>query len=71
MKRAVIAAAQRKIVLADSSKFGPPSFCTICDLDDVDELVTDEAVPETTLALLRVKNVKIRVVSVAPSASQA
>lgn len=42
MKRAMIKAARRVVLLADSSKFQLPAFCTICDLSEVHALVTDE-----------------------------
>ena len=41
MKRRMIKAATRVIVLADSSKFGPASFCEICRISDVHEVITD------------------------------
>ena len=41
MKRLMIASASRVIVLADSSKFGPPSFCEICGIGEVEEVITD------------------------------
>ena len=49
MKRLMIAAARRVIVLADSSKFGPPSFCEICGVDRVDEIITDAGATEAQL----------------------
>jgi DeoR family transcriptional regulator of aga operon len=42
MKRRMIAAARRTIVLADATKFGPRSFCEICPIDAVDEIITDD-----------------------------
>ena len=41
MKQLMIRAAKRVIVLADASKFGPPSFCEICRIADVAEVITD------------------------------
>jgi DeoR family transcriptional regulator of aga operon len=64
MKRAMIAAARKTIVLADSSKFSPPSFCTICNLHEIDELVTDEGIDPVHLANLRSLDVVVRVVPV-------
>lgn len=46
MKRAMIAAAARRLVLADSSKAGVRSFCTICRWSEVSGLITDAALPE-------------------------
>ena len=42
MKRGMIAAARRVVLLADSSKFQPAAFCRICDLTEVQEIVTDD-----------------------------
>ncbi len=40
-ERAMLAAAEQTIVLADSSKFGKVSLSQICRLNDVDRVVTD------------------------------
>lgn len=41
MKRRMVAAARRTVLLADSSKFGRTAFCEACDIGDVAEVVTD------------------------------
>ena len=41
MKRAMLRAARRKILLADSSKFGQRAFCEVCHLDEIDTVITD------------------------------
>lgn len=43
-KKLMISAARKAIVLADSSKFGDHSFCEICSIDAVDEIITDEQI---------------------------
>ncbi len=53
MKRAMIAAARRVVVLADATKFQPAAFCTICDAARVHELITDAAADPALLAQLR------------------
>ena len=50
MKRRMIDAARHKIVLADSSKFGERSFCEICPIDRVDEIITDDGVTPAQLS---------------------
>lgn len=57
MKRLMIDAARRVVVLADSGKFGDPSFCEICGADRVDELITDEGAVEDQLRELRAAGV--------------
>ncbi len=64
MKQAMIAAARYVMVLADSSKFTTPSFCTICDVSNVQEIVTDDGIDPLVLENLRRLNVALRVVPV-------
>lgn len=64
MKQAMIAAARHVMVLADSSKFTAPSFCTICDVADIQEIVTDDGIDPLALEELRRLNVVLRVVPV-------
>ncbi|MBF4612960.1 DeoR/GlpR family DNA-binding transcription regulator [Curtobacterium sp. VKM Ac-1376] len=45
LKRAMLAAAQNAAVVADSSKFGRRSLATVCTLDDLDAVITDDGVP--------------------------
>ena len=42
VKRAAIHASQRRIVAADSSKLGKVAFAKLCDLDQIDVIVTDD-----------------------------
>lgn len=44
--RAVMARAERTIVVADHSKFGRRGFVEVCAVDDIDVLVTDQPPPE-------------------------
>ncbi len=62
MKRAMIAAARRVVVLADSSKFTTPSFCTICNVSEIHEIITDERIDPAHLANLRTFDVAVRLV---------
>ena len=64
MKQAMIAAARHVMVLADSSKFTAPSFCTICDVAEIQEIVTDDGIDPVALDELRRLNVVLRVVPV-------
>lgn len=49
VKRSMLSAARRRVVLADHSKFGPAAFCKVADLTAVNELVTDEGTPASAL----------------------
>ncbi len=44
LNRAMIRTAQKVVVLADSTKFGRIGFSKICDMADVDEIITDEGI---------------------------
>jgi DeoR family transcriptional regulator of aga operon len=46
INKAMIRAAQKIIVLADSSKFGKKGFGRICGLEDVDQIITDNLIKE-------------------------
>ncbi|MEV0602885.1 DeoR/GlpR family DNA-binding transcription regulator [Streptomyces sp. NPDC050315] len=54
VKRAVIRAARRVVLIADSAKFGQQHFARFGDLSDVDVLITDTGLsPENALAIER------------------
>lgn len=48
LNKVMINAAQRIIVLADSSKFGRKGFGRICGLEEVDQIITDDGIDEKT-----------------------
>ena len=66
MKRSMIAAARRVVLLADSTKFRTAAFFKICDLSMVHEVYTDSGVRAEHLAFLRERGVRTTVVEVAP-----
>ena len=55
-------ASAKSVVLADSSKFGRRGFSKICDLSDVDQIITDSNVSPHTLAQLRSQGIEVTVV---------
>lgn len=57
--RALLAAAERVIVVADSSKLGRRGFARISDLSVVDDLVTDAAAPESEVRAFRAAGVEV------------
>jgi DeoR family fructose operon transcriptional repressor len=61
-KRALVRAARRVVVLADSSKLGRELAVRFATLDDVDTLVTDDGISEDHLAQLRGADVEVVVV---------
>jgi DeoR family transcriptional regulator of aga operon len=67
MKQAMITAARRIVVLADNSKFTTPNFCTICNVSEIHEIITDDGIDPAHLTGLQTLNVNVRVVRVAKS----
>ena len=64
LNRAMIDAAQKVVVLADSSKFGRRGFSKICDLEAVDRIITDSGVQPLYLERLRERGIEVTVVDV-------
>ncbi|WP_407557447.1 DeoR/GlpR family DNA-binding transcription regulator [Winogradskyella sp. 4-2091] len=62
LNKKMLDAAQKVIVLADSSKFGKKSFARICDLSQVDEIITDRGISETNRKKLEEKEIKVTIV---------
>lgn len=59
IKRAMIAAARRCVVLADSTKVGVRALAPVCAIDLVDVLVTDSGADEGHLGALRQRGVDV------------
>lgn len=59
LNQKMMAAAQKTIVLADSSKFGRRGFGKICELDDIDQIITDTEAPEHYIRVIREKEIEI------------
>lgn len=62
LNRAMIAASQRVIVVADASKFGRRGFSRICGTDVVDRVITDDAIDPAVVAALEEEGVEVEVV---------
>ena len=59
IKRAMIAASQRCVVLADSTKLGTRALATVCEIDDVDVVITDGAAHPDEVEALRARGVDV------------
>jgi DeoR family transcriptional regulator, aga operon transcriptional repressor len=59
VKRAMIAAAARRIVLADATKLGVRTLAPVCPIDQVDVLVTDARADSAHVAALRERGVDV------------
>ncbi|MDX8441048.1 DeoR/GlpR family DNA-binding transcription regulator [Mesorhizobium australafricanum] len=64
LKRAMISSARKTILLVDSSKFTAPGFCTLSDISEIDEVITDEGVSQDALSSLHAAERKVTVVRV-------
>ncbi len=59
IKRAMIGAARRCVVLADSTKLGVRTLAPVCPIDAVDVLITDAHADEAHLGALRSRGVEV------------
>ncbi|MBQ9747648.1 MAG: DeoR/GlpR transcriptional regulator [Clostridia bacterium] len=59
IKEAIFASADKKVLAVDSSKFGKCSFVKVCDLDDVDVVVTNAKPSEEWIAYFREHRVEL------------
>lgn len=61
-KRKIIQQSQETFVIADSSKFGNGNLFSVCSLDKIDKIITDDDLPNEVLELARELNVNIETV---------
>jgi DeoR family transcriptional regulator of aga operon len=62
INRQMIAAAQKIIVLTDSSKFDKRGFCKICSLDNIHHIITDTNAPAHIIKMIRERNIEVTLV---------
>jgi DeoR family transcriptional regulator of aga operon len=62
LNRRMIAASQKTIVLADSSKFGRRGFGRICGMEEVEQIITDSAVSEHMVETLKGMGIEVTIV---------
>jgi DeoR/GlpR family transcriptional regulator of sugar metabolism len=58
IKQAMIAAAEKVILLADSSKFEKAGFAKVCHLSDLNTIITDSGISEDKLGWLKSINIE-------------
>ena len=63
LNRTMMKASQKTIVLADSSKFGRRGFGKICELDHIEQIITDDKISPNTLNDLREKGIEVTIAS--------
>ena len=63
LNRMMMASAQKTVLLVDSSKFGKKGFSKICDLAKIDQIITDDKIPQVSLENLEKLGIEVTVVS--------
>ena len=59
LTRQIIRSAKKCVVLTDSSKLGKRGFARICQMENVDILITDDGLPENARARLEELGVRL------------
>ena len=59
MKQAIFSSADKKVLALDSTKFDKISFVKVCDVRDIDIIVTDKAPSESWQTRLSENGVKL------------
>lgn len=59
LNKKMIDVAEKVIVLADSSKFGKRGFGKICDIDQIDIIITDDKIPKYYLDAFKKLDIKV------------
>lgn len=63
VKRAMINAAREVVVVADASKIGVVEAARICDLSDVDVVISDALAPSTAVTMIEQSGTSVRLVN--------
>jgi DeoR family transcriptional regulator, aga operon transcriptional repressor len=63
VKRRMVASAARRVLAADSSKIGHVHLGRVATLDELDELITDDAATDAALAPLRAAGLRVTTVT--------
>jgi DeoR/GlpR family transcriptional regulator of sugar metabolism len=61
IKRAMIAAADRVVLLADAQKFSMTGVVRVCGPQDIDQIVTDAAVPASRRATIHEAGIEVTI----------
>ncbi len=59
IKQAMVNAADKVILLTDSSKFAVTGFAKVCDIADVDQIITDQGISKDQLEMINKRNVNV------------
>lgn len=62
LNRQMISVSQKTIILTDSTKFGKRGFGKICNIDEIDHIITDKGISEHLVKQLESTGVKVTIV---------
>lgn len=62
LNKKMIASSQKTILLADSSKFGKRGFGKICNIEDIEQVITDNRISDHTVQTLQNMGVEVTIV---------
>ena len=62
--RKMMDAAKKTVLLVDSSKFGKKGFSKICDCSRIDQIITDDKIPQAYHDALQELGIEITIVKV-------
>jgi DeoR family transcriptional regulator, aga operon transcriptional repressor len=62
LNKKMIAASQKTVVVADSSKFGKRGFGRICGLEDIEQVITDNNISDHMVETLRGLGIEVTIV---------
>jgi DeoR/GlpR family transcriptional regulator of sugar metabolism len=62
LKQRMVERSKEVIAVVDSSKWGQVTFASLASLDQVDRVITDEAAPSDTVAVLRERGIQVTLV---------
>jgi DeoR family transcriptional regulator, aga operon transcriptional repressor len=71
IKKRIIAASQRRVVCVDATKLGRVALAHVCDLDDVDVLLTDRHADPQIVATLRETGLEVQLATTASTEERA
>ena len=60
----MLQSARHHILVADSSKFGVIRSSYFCDLDEIDEIITDENLPDKWVNLIERRNILLHRIAI-------
>lgn len=59
LKQAMLKAPAQKVLVADSSKYGARAMCRVCDIKDLDCIVTDAGLPDDVTSEIEKAGVRV------------